>query len=36
MLASTIQFSKYGQEHRLNHHHLPGKNTLKGNNTPIK
>ena len=36
MLASTIQFSKYGQEHQpiVTTHQV--EHTIQGNNTPIK
>jgi hypothetical protein len=30
MLASTIQFSKYGQEHQPQIHHLPSENPAPG------
>ena len=35
MLASTIQFSKYGQEHQPRTTTTQD-NTLRGNNTPLK
>ncbi|WP_238164704.1 hypothetical protein, partial [Kribbella pittospori] len=34
MLASTIQFSKYGQEHQLHNHHLKTNPASEGNNPP--
>ena len=36
MLAFTIQFSKYGQDNQHINHHTLSRNTIKGNNTPIK
>ena len=34
MIASTIQFSKYGQEHQLEPEHLKTNPPSEGNNTP--